>query len=189
MNHGISQGIIDFYIDKEEIWTRLYERGDPRAPVLSARVDWNAIYSAIVTKYSSEDAHRTVLAEEMTWYWSRKEWKDLVRVFVEKTDRYGIDTVGYGKENSNNLIWEILFEHATEKDDLEKGLRWMALVLKNGAPAAAWYDTYANLWYKLGRIQAALYWEKRAMATDPGNNGIQKNFEKMKKGAPTWGKG
>jgi Tfp pilus assembly protein PilF len=45
-------------------------------------------------------------------------------------------------------------------------------------------DTYANLLYKLGRKEEALQWQEKAAAT--GAFGTKENYEKMKKGDPTW---
>ena len=54
-------------------------------------------------------------------------------------------------------------------------------------------DTYANLLYKMGETTEALKWQELAVTKsrelDLGKGDIediQENFEKMKKGEPTW---
>jgi hypothetical protein len=52
---------------------------------------------------------------------------------------------------------------------------------------ATWYmDTYANILYKLGRINEALIWEKKAVNGNPYDDQIKNNYQKMQNGERTW---
>lgn len=77
----------------------------------------------------------------------------------------------------------------------------MVGIVKSGEKATGIYsqywplyiDTYANLLYKVGEVTEALKWQElavtkgRELGIDKGDfNTIQENFEKMKKGVPTW---
>jgi hypothetical protein len=67
-------------------------------------------------------------------------------------------------------------------------LAWSEEVIKK-EPTANFYDTYANLLYKLGRTQDAIKIQEKGVKLTQGNGYIENamnNLEKMRKGEPTW---
>jgi len=87
----------------------------------------------------------------------------------------------------NNDAWKV-FQKAEEKDLLTIALAWSEKVLEK-EPTGNYYDTYANILYKLGDKEQAIRIEQKALTLDTGNGAIddiRNNLEKMKKGIPTW---
>ena len=69
---------------------------------------------------------------------------------------------------------------------MRKGIKWEGMLLRADPENIAAMDTYANLLYKTGKRRQALNWELKAARLDPGNKDIAMNYDKMKKGDPTW---
>jgi tetratricopeptide (TPR) repeat protein len=74
---------------------------------------------------------------------------------------------------------------------LRNALNWsnMAIKLYEGEPnfeLAEYWDTKANLLYRLGQKKEALLLEQKALNINPKAKDIADNFSKMKKGLPTW---
>jgi tetratricopeptide (TPR) repeat protein len=87
----------------------------------------------------------------------------------------------------NNDAW-FLFENSCDRSALESALTWSKKVIEK-EPTANYYDTYANLLYKLGRAAEAIEMEEKALTLDQGNGSIddvKKALEKMRAGLPTW---
>ncbi|WP_285009126.1 glycoside hydrolase family 2 protein [Pedobacter faecalis] len=87
----------------------------------------------------------------------------------------------------NNDAW-FLFENSLDRAALETALLWSKKAVEK-EPTANYYDTYANLLYKLGRKDEAIEIEEKALTLEPGNGSIEdvkKALEKMRAGLPTW---
>lgn len=87
----------------------------------------------------------------------------------------------------NNDAW-LIFENISNKDHLETALAWSKRVIDK-EPTANYYDTYANLLYKLGRRDEAIKMQEKGLTLAEGNGPIaevKKNLDKMKSGQPTW---
>lgn len=87
----------------------------------------------------------------------------------------------------NNDAW-FLFETTHDREKLESALQWSKRVIE-AEPTANYYDTYANILYKLGKNDLAIEMQEKALTLDPGNGYIEaarENLSKMKKGLPTW---
>jgi hypothetical protein len=110
-------------------------------------------------------------------------------------ERYGLDTTGIGKAFFNNMVWDVFFEHISDRKLLNKAIGMMSLLIRSDTSEVSHIDTYANLLYKAGRIKDALEWEERAatLAEEQAAKGKIKadsvyiqTLIKMKKGMPTW---
>jgi len=88
----------------------------------------------------------------------------------------------------NNDAW-FLFKNVTDKEKLETALIWSKEVIGKEA-TANYYDTYANILYKLGRKTDAIEAQERGLQLPRGNAAnsetIKENLLKMKKNIPTW---
>ena len=86
----------------------------------------------------------------------------------------------------NTWAWTI-FQRSADKKELSTALVWSDSCLKlSPKPDAGYFDTYANLLYKLGKSEDALNWEKKAIVLAPDDKAIQDNFSKMKNSERTW---
>ncbi|UPK68006.1 sugar-binding domain-containing protein [Chitinophaga filiformis] len=111
--------------------------------------------------------------------------KNATKNLVEAATRYDDR---YHSGNYNAWAW-LLFEKTKERRELEKAIEWSQKAINqetDQARKAASMDTYANLLYKLGNKTEALEWQEKAVAASRGDQEIKANYEKMKRGEPTW---
>lgn len=167
---GYAQGVVDALITKEEVTPHI--RPDEPLP------DWDAIARAIAQKYDAATAARIVTAAKA------RRWEELQQVYAGKLDAFAL----------NNRAWH-LFESTDDREQLAAAAEWMERVLaqqeQEGAPDGASIDTYANLLYKLGRVEEAIAWEEKAIAVAmvreaPLAVQLREYLDKMKRGVPTW---
>lgn len=108
----------------------------------------------------------------------------------------------------NNRSWAV-FEHSNNQDSLQAAVVVMEGVMRRVPPEDerffAFADTYANLLYKVGRVDEAIRWQEKAVQSalreasrlKQGSDGDQagakwletefsKTLAKMKAGEPTW---
>lgn len=107
--------------------------------------------------------------------------KNLVEAATRYDDRYHSGAY-------NDWAWA-LFEKSNRKEELEKAVEWSKKAMNretDQSRIASTMDTHANLLYKLGNKSEALKWQEKAAAASPGDDEIKNNYEKMKRGEPTW---
>lgn len=179
---GFSQGVVDYIIAKEDIDPKLWKYGNP----ITNRPDWGKITSTISKKYNVEYAERTVLNAKLRWYDYKKDWPEVIKYNIKKIEKYGLDTAGWGKAFLNNTIYYTIFMHSNNKVDINKGIKWMEIIINARPNNPQYLDTYANLLYKVGRVQEAIVWEQKAATISPRDEEIQNNLDKMKRNEPTW---
>lgn len=155
--------------------------------------DWGLLEKHISQLFNEETAERNVNWAKIRWYEDQKRWKEYCSCVVEKVEKYG----PYEKHFPNNYYlesairynaaaWEV-FSYCTDNVQLNKALLWSEKAMQQIAePNAEFYDTYANLLYKMGRVKEALQYEEKALLMDPRDKYIQVNLDKMKKGDRTW---
>ena len=99
----------------------------------------------------------------------------------------------------NSAAWDV-FLHCSDRKIISKALAWseLSIKLEEPDPNVQYLDTKANLLYRLGRVQEAIDWEKKAIEVGIANakkRGREKGdffdeytatVDKMKKGEPTW---
>lgn len=132
------------------------------------------------------DAERAILEEKIKWYEGKKDTLEIIKYTVEKIERYGLDTAGFGKAALNNFIYYSIFRHSDDNATLSKACQWMELIIKSEPDNAAFLDTYANVLYKMGKRTEAIFWERKSLSLEPDNKETIKTYEQMSKGAPTW---
>jgi len=87
----------------------------------------------------------------------------------------------------NNDAW-LVFQKSQDAEELRIALKWSKKVIDSEA-TGNYYDTYANILYKLGRKHEAIKLEEQALALPTGNGSledIKAALAKMKEGRPTW---
>jgi hypothetical protein len=103
-----------------------------------------------------------------------------------------MQTIQRGSENFglvlfvNNCTWEI-FQYSKKKKELDTAISWIDSYLSMSSKSNPQVmDTKANLLYKLGKTNEALTLEAQSCRLAKNNKDIQRNFENMKNGLPTW---
>jgi len=87
----------------------------------------------------------------------------------------------------NNIAWEI-FQTVSDKNVLQDALSWSKRSLEIYPNNPLWMDTYANLFYKIGKKEEAIATEEEALqyAGNADKKGFEKTITKMKAGLKTW---
>lgn len=177
-----AQNAVRYIITKEEIDSKLW----PNNTISSKSPSWNRLFQKIAKKYNAEYAARVILEAQIRWYEEKKDWNKLTKYTVEKFEKFGLDTAGFGKIFVNNMIYKTIFQHSTDDVVIDKAIKWMELIIKSEPNFSNFLDTYANLLYKIGRVKDAIVWEEKALRLKPDESDFQSTLEKMKKGQPTW---
>lgn len=186
---GFSKSVIEYVITKEDI-----EPAILKYELAGKRPKWKRTETEIRKKYDKGYAERTVLNYQLFWYRKTENWSELAKSHVLKIEKYGLDTAGMAKFIINNIVWEVFFEHCNNKRMLQKAADWMKIIsAATNDPVDM--DTYANVLYKIGRIEDAILWEENALKLEEQKS-LQTNrkvnpvysltLEKMRKGEATW---
>ena len=93
-------------------------------------------------------------------------------------------------EGLNAISWEI-FKKVTDQKTLQVALGYSKRVNEFIPDNAAFLDTYANLFYKLGQKEEAIAQEKEALHLADkkdieGYKGMEETLRKMTAGEKTW---
>jgi hypothetical protein len=179
---GLAGNVTRYVITNNEINPRLW----PGGKAIEGKPDWEKLASTIERKYNKEDAEKIILDARLRWYKEKMDWRDLTRYTVLKIEKYGLDTAGLAKYLTNNILYDVVFKHSENPEEIKKAIGWMEIIVNSTQDNANLLDTYANLLYKAGRMRDALVWEEKAVKLDPDRSDIRTTLEKMKKRQPTW---
>lgn len=177
-----AEKIIEYAIYREIVYPKMIRDGK----AVEVEPEWRNISNEIADKYSSAYAARIILNAKITWYYNKKDWENVIKYRIEKIEGEGMDTTKMGMLLTNDFFYTVIFMHSNDSAALGKSLRWEKLIIEKYPTMATLYDTYANLLYKLGRTREALEWEEKAYSMDSKNRETIANYNKMKKGEPTW---
>jgi thioredoxin-related protein len=196
---SIVQGRVAYFfvtgvIKKEEIDSRINEL---KASKQKDKI-WMMIEKNIQRKFPKADAKQIVISAEKNFYFSIGDWDnytkfrsiELLKYPLTDTDELAVTL------QLNEPAWQV-FLSTSNKNALKRAIAWSEksiLMLKpNSNPE--FYDTKANLLYKLGHIKEAiatqelavkLYKESMAGKEIVFKSNIEDNLSKMKSGIPTW---
>jgi hypothetical protein len=192
---GYARGVVDQVIVKEKINPFLIAAEGKPEP------DWNILYDNIAKDYKGDYADRNVMEAKLTWWQMNPNVLKFAAVLNDKMEKYGSDTTEMGDDFKLNGLAYLLWIDIQDVAELKRITSWMAGVARRGEKATGEYtqywpyyiDTYANLLYKVGETPEALKWQEMAVTKGRELNidkgflkAIENNFEKMKKGEPTW---
>lgn len=161
----------------------------------SSEADWKLLHRKILSKYPEEYAKKGVLNAKLIWYEQKENFREYYNTYLEKLDLYGFDTISntsnatYSKVNFN--CW-FLFLRISDMGLLQKGAQLMEKLIQKLPYDPTYIDTYANLLYKVGKKEQAIFWEEKALELAKKFK-YQRNVElytevlsKMRKNINTW---
>lgn len=148
----------------------------------TTKPDWNQLEKLVVDKFGALGKER-VYEQRMIYSLDTENWKDYGIWYHNYLKAYLTNT----SYDPNYLSWT-LFEHVEDKEVLTFACDVVMpyAIEKWDANDYRVYDTYANLLYKVGRIQHAIDWETRAVKLSNNDQVIVETLQKMKDGTQTW---
>ncbi|MFN3667246.1 MAG: hypothetical protein ACK4S0_13860, partial [Sediminibacterium sp.] len=173
----------------------LMVRGIP--PIDSTEADWEKLYKKISGSFNSRVSERALLDIKIAWYESHFNYLLFAKAYVEKLERYGIDTVSDRDISNihpmivNHSCWTI-FEKVEDPQLLSRAADQMKALIQVTPGNYQYIDTYANLLYRARRKDEAMSWQEKAIAM-ANEKQSRRSVElygsvlaKMRSGEPTW---
>jgi tetratricopeptide (TPR) repeat protein len=189
---GYSKAITNFIISKEEINNNIYDGSSQ----IKKKPQWRRFERNIRRKYDQGRAHSLIVEAKFAWYEKKENWPLSIKYGIEMIENRGINANGIESLAINSFIFNFIFKRSKNKSQLEKGKKWMEILLKNKSDKYTWIDTYANILYKLGDKENAIKIEERAiniikeskpsLFRDDDLKLFTETLIKMKDGLPTW---
>jgi len=189
---GSSKRYINSVITTSLITPLLYKENKP----ITKKPNWGSIKIKIAKKYKKVDCEQLILNSKIGFYKRLGDW-NLYTLFKSEQIRAN-PPKPEGLEvffSLNAPAWDV-FLHCNDKRALKRALQWSDLSItleERGNPSGGlqqYFDTRANLLYKLGRVSEAIAAEEKAIELDQPTKTYVKEFEsnieKMKRGIPTW---
>jgi thioredoxin-related protein len=180
-----SQSVVSFVITKEEIAPKISNLPQDKQPM------WDELEQSIARKYDQYYALRAVTRAQMIWYKGQKKWTDYVKSLSEEIDRKyknkDLDNFWIGVALNNDCME--LVRYAMDTSILNGGILWMEKLFRaniKNATDADYIDTYANLIYKKGDIDEALFWENKAVLLSGNSEQYLEIYKKMQRKLSTW---
>jgi hypothetical protein len=144
---------------------------------------WDVLKKEMQNKYGSQG--ELTLLEDMALYYYLK--KDISRFVDIKSEIHEKHPNAVSVFDMNNDAWAV-FENTADTSLLATAIKWSQKVIKM-EPTSNYYDTYANLLYRIGKRELAIQKQEEGLKLSTGNGLLEdvvRNLEKMKKGEPTW---
>jgi thioredoxin-related protein len=151
----------------------------PRKP--GSTPDWTAIHKTIASKLPAQ-ADELTARIKLSYYLSKKDFPNFEKEIVAYIKSYN-DKLTDG--DLNGMAWAV-FQNCADMTCVTDILDWSKRLRDNSEPG--FVDTYANILYKLGKKDAAIALETKAMQQASGSDkaSFQETIDKMKKGEKTW---
>jgi thioredoxin-related protein len=118
-----------------------------------------------IDKYMSEDKEDTKAYFNLRFFEGIKDWLGYAKTAQNMIDKRGLKNHLSGV---NNYSWTI-YENATDENVLSMAIGWMSNVVKLD-PQYMYLDTYAALYYKIGKHDEALTWADKAISVGKDND-------------------
>lgn len=153
---------------------------------------WQKIFNEVKERYDEKTAIRIELSSKAMYYTTIKDWPNAVKYEIAQVENNEANQEKISPSGINNLVFEVIFAHATSKEHLKKGQEFMEKFVLPTDASANHIDTYANVLYKMGNKNAAIQQEQQAlvMAQNRKDQEAIKSFTetlaKMRVGQPTW---
>ena len=139
---------------------------------------------AFVDKYMSEDKEDTKAYYKLRYFEGTDNWLGYAKTAQTIIEKRGLKNDINGV---NNYSWTI-YENTTDQKVLSMAIDWMSQVVKFD-PQYMYLDTYAALFYKIGKYDEALTWADKAISIGGENDedveetqGLRKLIKEAKEG-------
>jgi thioredoxin-related protein len=147
-----------------------------------AEPNWTHLQNLVTKKYNRDYAFRVVTLGKKNLAAFKKDTMQYTRFITEYTEGFGKSNLDYYA--LNKVAWEV-FLYSNNETELTNALEWSKKSFTI-SPDPAYFDTYANLLYKLGKKKTAIEWQEIAVKLAPEDPGLNETLKKMKNGQPTW---
>lgn len=191
MGDKLSRQAVLSIIRKEELQNKLYKDGKP---ITFAKPQWKRYKRSIKKKYGEEYVNKIFPDYQIDFSVRVKDWENYLKYVNQKIRKIPPQVNGnkFGLWGDawtlNSYAWG-LFTACNDKRCLEKAIRWtdLAIELDTTSYNDDYYDTKANLLYRMGKIKEAIELEEFAVArSNNTDKAVAENLRKMKAGLPTW---
>lgn len=142
--------------------------------------NWFSIEADIRDKYG-EVGNEIFLRSKAAYFLNEKRWNEFsicVKEYIDKFEK------NISPDDLNLFAWNI-FENIRDTSCLNAALMWSKSTLQRNPTEFNYIDTYANLLYKLGRVDEAIKWQSKAISLNEDND-LKITLTKMKNRQPTW---
>ncbi len=193
-NLYFSSKVLDRIIQTEHVDSLVYTDS-------AIEPNWIQLHEELSGKrYNMTIADRNVLIAKMKWYEAFNKRDQWVIARFEKLEQFGADvTTVDGIAEYNGLGW-YLFLKSNNVKQLKAAVKLMENAVNSDLSKEfihkPHWDTYANLLYKVGRVQDAIRWEEKAieaMENEKDLGTVKENLDeyravvdKMRRGEPTY---
>lgn len=142
------------------------------------------LMSAIICQYYPTLSPKAVAITKQVWYEYAKDWNNYQVAVEEYVKQFSLEI---SLPELNQYAWTI-FLHVNDTTSLQEALGWSGKCCKDSI-VPMYFDTYANLLYKLGQKEEALSCEQNAImlaTTKEQKIYRQTLLNKMIAGQKTW---
>lgn len=195
-NKGFAAGFVRSYINKEEVDEKLWKDGK----VITDLPDWEKIASSVQKKFGRNYSEELIRSAKMVFYRLELKWREYVNAVNEfyknKPPKPG-EGLSSDSWDLNGRAWDV-FLNCNDSSVLRSALQWSSMSIELDPVNVQYFDTKANLLYKLGQPDEAIAWQELAIQHEIVNarlrghdkGAFQDDFkitlEKMKKRISTW---
>ncbi|WPQ63345.1 DUF255 domain-containing protein [Chitinophaga sancti] len=188
-----AKDVIKIVITKDIVIPLLYNGNQP----ISLNPDWSNIRTIIAQKFGNQSVEEIITDSQIDFYRKIENWGKYVSLYEKKyNERQLKPGGGFGGDafKLNQAAWDV-FLSCNDKKIIQHAINWINLSIKiggnNDPNLYAYYDTKANLLYKLGKINDAIQLEQMAIDSHFRSTGNKSTYYEevmavMKKGEPTW---
>ena len=188
---GYAGDVVKYIIQKEEIDVYLYKYNQ----VITNNPHWGQMFRRITAKYNQQYAELLTQPAEFKFYRKTGNWRKYASLFERKIRQQRptqeSNGLGGGFGDSwtlNTTAWD-MFLYCNNRSVLKMAVKWSDLSIslcKTEPDAVQYFDTKANLLYKLGKQALAVQYEQKALALSNKSKEYESNLDKMKARLPTW---
>jgi len=173
LGRNVAEYTIMNIIYKEEILPHLNE----------SNIEWEKMENQLESLYGDLAIER-ITQTKLLYYLNKKDWKNY-SVNYKKYFENAI-TTNRNRLHINNMSWPI-FENINDLEILQFAVKVMKYNIdKYDSLSPNSLDTYANLLYKVGNKEEALYWESKAIKLSNNRDSYKLTYEKMIRNEKTW---
>ena len=159
-----------------------YSFGKVTKEVPLVEPDWRQIEQTFNTNYPAIEYHKQLLEKQCAWYEEQKDWGKFEQYVARLMEQYAA-AMDAGELNSR--AWGI-FMYCDDPRLLTEAVGWAKTALEKSHHSPDILETYAELLYKIHSKEDYQSMERLVAEAEPNDQDIQTNFNKMKKGQPTW---